>query len=176
MDDSLIFARSSVRSFLDRPVEPEKLERLMRAAMAAPSAKNQQPWEFALITDLKTRRQLSKASPYTKPALAAPLVVVALARSQGLAAPDMWQQDMAAATENMLLEAAALGLGGVWMGIAPKEERMDKVAEIIGAPEGLRPFCLVAIGYPSSYPAPKDRFDPERVHYNGFLSDGKGSF
>ena len=165
---NIIFSRTSVREYLDKPVEQEKIDKLMKAAMAAPSATNQQPWEFVVVTDPAVIRVLGETTPYTKPALGAPLVIVPLSRVEGLRAPDYWQQDLAAATENLLLEAVKLGLGAVWMGIAPIDERMAKVSEIIGAPDGLRPFCLISVGYPKGTVTPKDKYDPARVHYNKY--------
>ena len=166
--EDIILSRTSVREYQDIPVEAEKVQRLLQAAMAAPSARNQQPWEFAVITDPQMREALGSVTPYTKPALSAPLLIVPLSRTQGLTAPDFWQQDMAAATENLLVEAVALGLGTVWMGIAPNEDRMEAVAEIIGLPEGIRPFCIIAAGYPKGPVTPKDKFQQSRIHYNGY--------
>ena len=163
-----IFSRVSVREYLTKPVEKEKVEAMMRAAMAAPSACNQQPWEFVVVTDPAIIKNLGETTPYTNPALSAPLVIVPLTKTQGLRAPDFWQQDLAAAVENLLLEAVELDLGAVWMGIAPVEERMDKVAGILGVPQDIRPFCLISVGYPDGPVTPKEKYDPARVHYNGY--------
>lgn len=88
-----------------------------------------------------------------------------LSRTQGLRFPEYWQQDLGACTQNLLLEAEHQGLGAVWMGIAPLEERMRAVAEILGLGEGLQAFALVAVGYPAEKAAPHDRFDPSRVQW-----------
>ena len=160
-----ILERVSVRKYEARPVEREKLEALLRAAMAAPSAGNQQPWEFAVVQDRALLDRLAGASPYAKPLLAAPAGIAVLSRTQGLRFPEYWQQDLGACTQNLLLEAEHQGLGAVWMGIAPLEERMRAVAEILGLGEGLRAFALVAVGYPAEKAAPHDRFDPSRVQW-----------
>lgn len=160
-----IFTRSSVRSFSERKVEPEKLELLLKAAMAAPSACNQQPWEFVVVTDPAILKELSECSPYAGCIGRAPLGIAVCMRTEGLRAPDYAQIDASAATENLLLEAVELGLGAVWLGIAPGQERMEAVRRVIGAPETIQPFCLVACGYPAGPAAPADRYDPARVHY-----------
>ena len=160
-----IFARASVRSFDVRKVESEKIELLLKAAMAAPSACNQQPWEFVVVTDSDVLKELSGCSPYAGCICHAPLGLVVCMRTEGLRAPDYAQIDASAATENLLLEAAELGLGAVWLGIAPGLERMEAVRRVIGAPETIQPFALVACGYPDKPVVPANRYDPARVHY-----------
>lgn len=160
-----IFSRASVRSFGGRKVETEKIEALMRAAMAAPSACNQQPWEFVVVTEPETLRRLSECSPYAGCLRQAPLGIAVCMRTEGLRAPDYAQIDASAATENILLEAVHLGLGAVWLGIAPVPERMEAVRQVIGAPETIQPFGLVACGYPDKPVVPANRYDPARVHY-----------
>lgn len=160
-----IFNRASVRSFAERKVESEKIESLMKAAMAAPSACNQQPWEFVVVTDSETLRRLSECSPYAGCLCQAPLGIAVCMRTEGLRAPDYAQIDASAATENILLEAVHLGLGAVWLGIAPGPERMEAVRQVIGAPETIQPFGLVACGYPDKPVVPANRYDPARVHY-----------
>ena len=160
-----IFERISVRRFMNTPVEQEKIEQLLRAAMAAPSAGNQQPWEFYVVRDEETKKALSKCSLFARPAAKAAAVIVPCMRTEGLRFPETAQIDLAAATENILLEIAALGLGGVWLGIAPVEERMRIASEALGLPEGLRPFSLIALGYPAEGHPQEDRYDAGRVHY-----------
>lgn len=160
-----IFNRASVRSFDGRKVESEKIELLLKAAMAAPSACNQQPWEFVVVTDPAVLNALSKCSPYAGCMARAPLGIAVCMRTEGLRAPDYTQIDASAATENILLEAVELGLGAVWLGIAPGPDRMESVRQVIGAPETIQPFCLIACGYPDKPVIPADRCDPARVHY-----------
>lgn len=160
-----IFERVSIRKYTDKPVEPEKLERLLRAAMAAPSAGDQQPWEFFVVTDREMIEALSKVHRYAGCAKNAPVVIVPCYRTEGLWVPQYAQIDMAIATENLLLAITAEGLGGVWLGIAPEEERMDRVALALGIPPTLRPFALVPLGYPAESRTQEDRFDPKRIHY-----------
>lgn len=160
-----IFSRASVRSFDGRKVETEKIEALMKAAMAAPSACNQQPWEFVVVTEPETLRRLSECSPYAGCLRQAPLGIAVCMRTEGLRAPDYAQIDASAATENILLEAVHLGLGAVWLGIAPVPDRIEAVRQVLGAPETIQPFGLVACGYPDKPVVPANRYDPVRVHY-----------
>ena len=160
-----IFKRVSMRKYADRPVEPEKIEKILRAAMAAPSAVNRQPWEFFVVTDPEIKTALSKSSDFAMCAAKAPVVLVLCTRKKGLDYPEFDHIDMAAATENALLEITAQGLGGVWLGVAPLEDRIRKVNEILGLGEDLEAFALVPFGYPGREKVQEDRFDPSRVHY-----------
>ena len=144
-----IFKRASVRRFTDDPMTDDEVRAVLRAGMAAPSGGNQQPWEFYVARDRATLQLLSEASPYAKPAAGAAC------------------DSVSACVENILLEAVDLGFGAVWMGIAPEPERMAAVSEIVGAPAGLEPFAIVALGYPESEPHAKgkDRYAEDRVHW-----------
>lgn len=160
-----IFQRVSIRKFEDKPVEPEKVEQLLRAAMAAPSAGNQQPWEFYVVTDKEKIKALSQCSPYAGCAANAPVVIVPCYRTEGLRFPEFDQIDLAIATENILLEVTALGLGAVWLAVAPIPDRMEQVEQVLGIKEGLRAFALVPLGYPAETHTQQDRWDESRVHF-----------
>ncbi len=160
-----IFSRVSVRKFEDRTVEPEKIEKILRAAMAAPSAKNQQPWEFYVITKQETLLALSKATPYSMCVKNAPQALVLAARKEGLSAPDFRDIDLAIATENILLEIETLGLGAVMIGIAPIAACMEKVRAAVLMPDTLDPFTIVPFGYPAKRKDWEDRYDETRVHW-----------
>ncbi len=158
-----IFKRKSVRQYQDKIVEDEKIELLLKAAMQAPSAMNQQPWEFIVVKDKKTLEKLGTITPYSAPASRAPLVIVALGNMEGLKAPSIWMVDVAAAIENLLLEAVSLDLGGVWMGIV--EESRQPLADLFGYPETVVPLGLIAIGYPLEDPGDIiPRYNKARVH------------
>ena len=163
MADAII-KRASVRRFTDDPMTDDEVRAVLRAGMAAPSGGNQQPWEFYVARDRATLQLLSEASPYAKPAAGAACAIV---RTEGLRCPEIAVQDMSACVETILLEAVDLGFGAVWMGIAPEPERMAAVSEIVGAPAGLEPFAIVALGYPESEPHAKgkDRYAEDRVHW-----------
>ena len=159
-----IFHRISVRKYQERPVEEEKLERILRAAMAAPSACNQQPWEFYVVRRKEKLKELATATPYTGFTADAPAAIVAVYR-ENCFAPEYAQIDMSAAMENIYLEADALGLGGTWMGIAPMEDRMRVVERMLDIPCGLRAFAIFSLGYPGEARPQEDRYDPSRVHW-----------
>ena len=161
-----LYTRASIRKFQDRPVENEKITELLRAAMAAPSAGNQQPWEFYVVRDPEIIRALSRVSPYSGCAARANVVIVSVYREK-LWAPAYAQVDMSIAMENLWLACESQGLGGVWLGIAPEEERMQAVEKILSLPAGVRAFAVFPLGYPAETRERPDRFDPERIHYIG---------
>lgn len=160
-----IFERISVRKYQDKSVEADKIEQILRAAMAAPSASNQQPWEFYVVTDKEKIRQLSRISPYAACAENAPLIIVPCYRTEGLRWNETVLLDLSAATENMLLEITSLGLGGVWLCAAPLEDRMTITESVLELPANLRAFSLIAIGYPAESRTQQNRFDENRIHY-----------
>lgn len=162
---SAIFHRVSIRKYQKTPVEQEKIEIMLRAAMAAPSACNQQPWEYYVVRNKEKIQELSEVSPYAKCAKDAPLVFVACYRKEGLTAPSYAEIDLSASVENLLLQADELGLGAVWMGIAPQEERMNAVRMVIGLPEHLSAFALIPCGYPAEERQQQYRYEESRVHY-----------
>ena len=161
-----IFHRTSVRKFLDQAVETEKIDKMMRAAMAAPSAGNQQPWEYYVVTDKTKLEELSATSPYAGFTKEAPLAFVACYRKD-CKIPLYAQIDLSASVENVLLEADALGLGAVWIGTAPLEERMEKVKQVLSIPDNLEAFAVIPCGYPVKVNAQQDRYDESRIHYVG---------
>lgn len=159
-----IFHRTSVRKFTQEEVEADKIRLMLKAAMAAPSAKNQQPWEFYVITDRTTILRLAQSTPNARCAEGAPLVFAACYKKD-CPLLNYAPIDMSAAVENLLLEADELGLGAVWLGVCPVRERMDKVGEILCLPENLEAFALIACGHPAEQKIQQDRFDESRIHY-----------
>ena len=160
-----IFQRISVRKYTDQPVEDEKILQILRAGMAAPSAGNQQPWEFYVVKDPGIIQELSKCSKYAKCAAEASVVIVPCFRTYKLRFPEMNQIDLAIATENMLLEITSLGLGGVWLGVAPVSERMEFVDRVLGLDDSLHAFALIPVGYPDEDRLQQDRYDESRIHW-----------
>ena len=162
-----IFTRRSVRTYKGKPVEAEKIDKLLRAAMQAPSAGNQQSSEFIVVQDKEALLRLSLMSPYARSIAKAPLAIVVLGNEERLKFPENWEQDMGAAAENILLEAVELGLGAVWFGVWPLEERVAALRDQFALPQGLKPFCVIAAGYPKDEDANHfaERFDTARVHY-----------
>lgn len=159
-----LYTRVSIRKYQDRPVEKEKTEAMLRAAMQAPSAANQQPWEFYVVTNKEKLKALSGVSPYAGMTKNAPVAIVSVYRKD-CAIPAYAQIDLSIAMENLWLETDAQGLGGVWLGIAPQEERMKAVEEILDLPDTVRAFAIFPYGYPAEERKQQDRFDPERIHY-----------
>lgn len=162
--EEAIFTRRSIRKYQDRPVEEEKIEKLLRAAMAAPSAMNQQPWEFYVVKNKEKIRELGDATPHSRCVSGAPLAIVVCQKTGPKPSPAFADVDCAIATENMLLMATELGLGTVWIGTCPVESRVEKVGEILSLPEGLKAFALIGVGYPAEEKGPVDRYDEKRVH------------
>ena len=159
-----LYTRVSIRKYQDRPVGKEKTEAMLRAAMQAPSAANQQPWEFYVVTNKEKLKALSGVSPYAGMTKNAPAAIVSVYRKD-CAIPAYAQIDLSIAMENLWLETDAQGLGGVWLGIAPQEERMKAVEEILDLPDTVRAFAIFPYGYPAEERKQQDRFDPERIHY-----------
>lgn len=160
-----IFHRVSVRRFEDRPVEDDKIDQVLRAAMAAPSAGNQQPWDFYVVTSKEKLQALAQVSQYAGCAANAPMAIVAAYRQEGCRFPQYAQIDLAIAMQNIWLAVDSLGLGGVWLGIAPEQDRMEKVEKILPIEAGQRAFAVFPMGYPAEHKEQQDRFKPERIHY-----------
>lgn len=161
-----IFSRRSIRRYSDRPVAAETVDRLLAAAMAAPSAGNQQPWQFLVIRERATLDAITNVHPHSLMLRQAPLAIVVCAdHSRSKYPVDFWVQDCAAATENILLAATAAGLGSCWLGVHPVRERVEAFSRLLGLPAGITPFAAVAIGYAAEKPTPMDRFDKARIHY-----------
>lgn len=160
-----LFQRVSVREYSERPVEEEKLRLILRAAMQSPSAGNQQPWEFYVVQDADKIRRLSQVSPYAGCAQNASVCLVPCYQIKGLRHAAYAEIDMSACCENMLIEAVELGLGAVWLGIAPLKERMAAVKEILNIPDELAAFAVIPIGYPLKEVQPQNRYEEERIHW-----------
>jgi nitroreductase len=163
MDDPVL-ARRSIRKYTRDPVDDERVERLLRAAMAAPSAGNQQPWQFIVVGDRAVLDAVPEVHPYASMITQAPLAIVICGDRRVSRWPQYWDQDCAAATENLLIAAQQLGLGAVWLGVHPLAERVEGVRRLLGIPEEVVPFAIVPIGWPAERKQPADRFDASRVH------------
>ena len=164
-----IMTRTSIRQYQDRPVEQEKVEQLLRAAMAAPTAVNKQPWHFYVLNTKEAINRLADASQRGGDMVRSAALVVVVCGDMDKAlegkAREYWIQDTSAATENLLLAAHALGLGAVWTGVYPMKERVEMTTKVLNLPENLVPLCTILIGYPAESPTPKDKWKPENVTY-----------
>jgi len=163
-----IFSRRSIRAYTGQPVPAEMTETLLRAAMQAPSAGNQQAWQFVVITGRPQLNALAEVLPYGKMLAAAPLGIVVCGDLELEKSKGYWVQDCSAATQNILLAAHALGLGAVWLGVYPREQRVLDVRHSLGIPESVIPLCAIAIGYPAEEKPRADRYEPARVHQNAW--------
>lgn len=165
-----ILTRRSIRRFSERQVEDEKLQLLLRAAMQAPSAKNERPWEFLVIQNRQTLQALAQTDPYAGSIKNGELGIVLLC-NKGKYLPQedtFWQQDMSAAAQNLLLAAHGQGLGATWLAIAPIPERIEYASEVLRLPKGVIPFAMMPVGYPQSEKPADPRFDVDRVFYETY--------
>lgn len=165
-----ILQRKSVRSYTDQAVRRESLDTLVRAAMAAPTGKDMRPWKFVIIDDKETMQSLAEYLPRAKMLAEAQAAVVVcgdltIKDNEGKSSR-LWEMDCSAATENLLLQAEAMGLGAVWTAVYPYEDRTTPVANLLNLPDSIKPFSLVPIGYPKGDPKPKDKYTQDNVHYN----------
>ena len=163
-----LYTRRSIRSFTDVPVAEADLETLLRAAMAAPSAGNAQPWHFVVVTERAVLDAIPGIHPYAAMCKTAQAAVVVCAELSLEKYPGNWVLDCAAATQNLLLAARGLGIGSVWCGLYPQQERMAAMAGLLKLPEGVAPHALAVLGHPAQEFKKIDRFKPERVHRNGW--------
>lgn len=163
-----LMTRRSVRHFTTEAVDGALVDQILRAAMNAPSACNQQPWHFIVVNDRDTLDQIAGIHPYAQMLKQAPLAFIVCADTALETCPGYWPIDCSAAMENLLLAAHALGLGGVWVGIHPREERVKSIKELFKMPGYVMPLGLAAIGYASEALPVADRYKPERIHTNSW--------
>lgn len=161
-----IYGRRSIRSFTSEPVSESDIEAMLRAAMAAPSAGNEQPWHFVTIDDRKTLDAIPMFHPYATALNSAALAIVvcgdlSLERYKGF-----WVQDCSAAIQNLLLAIHGLGLGAVWLAGYPVEDRVDNLQKLLNIPKGVIPLAIIAVGHPAEKKSRTDRFNPDRIHRN----------
>ena len=159
-----IMTRRSVRGYTGAEVSDKDVEALLRAAMTAPSAGNQQPWHFVVIRRRSTMERIMGVHPYAAMLAEAPVCIAVLGDLSLERHEGYWVQDTSAATQNLLLAAHALGLGAVWLGVHPLADRQAGLREILGFPDGVRCLSLVAVGHPSEQPGSADRYQPGRIH------------
>jgi nitroreductase len=167
-----IMTRRSVRSFTDEPVTDEQLDALLRAAMAAPSASNEQPWRIVETRDRDVLARWSRATPFSRPLAGAAAGFAVCGETMAVKHSGFWVDDCGAATQNLLLAAHALGLGAVWIGVHPSKLMVANVRRILKAPRNITPFALVALGHPEKQPQPVDRYRPDFVVTDGWNAKG----
>lgn len=166
-----IMTRTSIRAYTSEPVPRELIETIVKAGMAAPSAMNRQPWHIIVLDNRDTLDAFAASLRHARMLEQAPVALVVCAQTHislndGTAVENrFWQHDASAVAQNILLAAHALGLGAVWTA-ASDPERAAIVREALGVPEGIMPLCVIPVGWPAENPAPKDKWKPEKVHYN----------
>lgn len=163
----ILFSRRSIRKFTTEAVSEKSVREILEAAMSAPSAGNQQPWHFIIINDRKLLDQIPSLHPHSLMCREAAMAILVCGDPTLEKHVGYWVQDCAAATENLLLSIHAVGLGGVWVGVYPREERVTGFRGLLNIPENVIPFALIPIGHPAEQKPPRpDRYDEARIHRN----------
>ena len=162
-----IHSRKSVRQYTAEPVSDTDIQTILKAAMAAPTAVNYQPWRFVVVTEREELDAMAEVLPYAKMLRQAPVAVVVCGETTWMGGNEnpYWQQDCAAATQNLLLAVEALGLGAVWTGVYPNQDLYPKLHDFLNLPSNVQPFCCIPIGHPAGNEQPKDKWKPENIHY-----------
>ena len=162
-----IHSRKSVRQYTSEPVSESDIQTILKAAMAAPSAVNFQPWGFVVVTEREQLDAMAEILPYAKMLRQAPAAIVVCGETLWMGGNEnpYWQQDCAAATQNLLLAVEALGLGAVWTGVYPNQDLYPKLHNYLNLPSTVQPFCCIPVGHPAGNEQPKDKWKPENIHY-----------
>jgi len=163
-----IFTRRSIRKYSGEEVTRDEIQTILKAAMFAPSANNQQPWQFLIIDDKDIMDKIIQIHPYAKMLSGASYAVLICGDESLELSKGYWAVDCAAATQNLLLAAHGIGLGAVWLGVHPREERKSGIKKLFNLPDHIQPFALVSIGKPGEEKTVPERFMPERIHLNGW--------
>lgn len=167
-----IRTRRSIRTFTNDPVSQDDVRILLEAAMAAPSAGNEQPWQFVVVTARDVLDKIPTFHEHAGMLREAPLAVLICGDARLTRYHVFWPQDCAAATQNLLLAAHASGLGAVWIGVYPVEGLIRRLREMLALPPEVTPFALVAVGHPAERKPPAGRFDEGRIHYERWEAEG----
>ncbi len=161
-----ILTRRSIRKYSREKITDKQIEIILKAAMYAPSAMNQQPWHFIVIDDREKLNRIMEVHPYSKMLKEAGLAILVCGDERLQLSKGYWVVDCGAATQNLLLAAHGIGLGAVWLGVHPREERKLGIRKIFNLPDHVQPFSLISIGYPAEEKLFPQRFKPERIHKN----------
>ena len=165
---SIVFKRYSVRKFKDEKVPNDLIENLLKAGMQAPSSCNSQPWEFIVVSKSEDKEAISKMHKFAKPAAGASHLIITLGNLNEAKVIGMIEQDLGACNENILLQATHEGLGAVWLGFHPIEDRTLRLKEYLNIPDYCIPFSVICVGWPESEGEVKIRYDESKVHYDRF--------
>jgi len=161
-----LLTRRSIRRFTGDPVSRDQIETILQAAMHAPSARNCQPWHFVVTRDTKVFSRIMQVHPYASMLESAGAAILVCGDLQEQHGEGYWVVDCSAATENLLLAIHGTGLGGVWLGVHPREDRKKAMKELFALPAHIEPLSLVAVGVPAENPVqPTDRYREDRIHW-----------
>lgn len=164
-----IFTRRSIRKYTDEPVNDEQLQKLLRAAMYAPSAGNEKPWHFVVVKDRNKLDNITNFHQYTQMLKEAPMAIMVCADTSNVKYDGaFWVQDISACIQNILLQGEALGLGTCWCGVYPKEEYVKETSKLVNLPHHIVPVAIVAVGHPAEEREVRERYNPDRVHYENW--------
>lgn len=162
----IIMSRRSIRQFTPEPVNDETLILLLKAAMAAPTACNSQPWEFIVITQQETLEHIRSKFLFARYNAPSAIVVCGNVKSaNNSAGREHWVQDCSAATENILIAAAGMGLGAVWIGVYPYPSKIKPLAEALGIPDHVIPLSMVLVGHPAEIKEPRTQYNEHKVYW-----------
>lgn len=161
-----IFQRRSIRKYTQDEVSETMIQQVLEAAMSAPSAANERPWQFVVVTQQEILTKLAGVSPYAGMTANAPVAIIVCGDLKRETVRGFWVQDCSAATENLLIEAEDLHLGAVWLGIYPLEDRMTYLRNVLNLPEHIVPFAMIPVGHPAETKTTPSRYDQSRVHSN----------
>lgn len=164
-----ILSRRSIRKYEDKPVDDEQIQKMLRAAMYAPSAGNEKPWHFVVIKDREKLSEITTFHPHTQMLKEAPLAILACADISNVKYNGaFWVQDIAASVQNILLQGEAMGLGTCWCGIYPREELVEQISKLFNLPQHIIPVSIIAVGYPAEQRVVNERYNSDRVHYENW--------
>lgn len=161
-----IIGRRSIRKYREGELSDEQLDTLLKAAMYAPSAVNKRPWHFMVIDDRELMLEITRLHPHSQMLKEASIAILVMGDEKLEHAPGYHHADCGAATQNILLAAHGMGLGAVWIGVYPREHRMQDIAELFDLPSHIKPYSIVSVGYPGEEKEAGERVDKEKLHYN----------
>ena len=161
-----IITRRSIRKYKNKPIEKKLIIKLIEIGMTAPSAGNEQPWHYIVINDNEILNKITKFHPHSKMLEQAYCAILVCFDKYLEKYKDMAVQDCSASTQNIMIAANSFGIGSVWLGVFPREERIIGIKKLFKLPENIIPFSIISLGYPAEKKEIKDRNKIERIHYN----------
>lgn len=164
---TVIRERKSVRSFTGKPISKDVIDKILRAAMAAPAAIHLLPWKFIVVTDKSTLQALADGLPFARMIVKAgtAIVVCAVPEEAAMNSEAFAILDCTCASENILLAAEAFDLGAVWTAVYPNKELMDFVRKELNIPQDVIPLNVIPVGYPTGEEEAQDKYDPRNIHW-----------